>query len=360
MKKGISMLSLSIAIVIIIILVATVTISTQSIMENSNKVKFVSEMILIKDAIDNYTSNNVEFPEQGKITINLNSVSAESIIQFKDENIVSNTITLSLIDYNKIGIKNKQFGNNKDGQNLDVYAFSKETGKIFYLKGIKYQGNTYYTLTEEIAETASVLELKANQIKKEDCIFERRNLYGEKININEYFNNKVEVVIYVPEKAQNISVTYENYDTYYAPRAENVKTDKSGFVKYITNIEAPRNYDVVVKYTLNGVNKTVKYLEDKVDIGQPNIDITNIQIITLNSNGEERKYLTGFLISDDISGLKFKKYILDRVSSAYFNSNGGIDIKENNIDVTGAKYCTIYAEDKAGNVLNKIIDLTNY
>lgn len=358
MKKGINMISLSMAIVIIIIMVSTITISVQKILENSNKTKFVSEIILIRDSINSYKTNTSNYPEKERISLNLTELSSEALIQFSREIVTDNVITLYLIDYDKIGINTKIFGNNKDGLNKDIYAFSKETGQVYYLKGIKFNGRTYYTLTEEISDMKDVIELELNQIKKGDCIFERRDIYNERLAMDTYENNSVDVIIYIPEEAQNIDISYENYDYVTMPNANNVETDKKGFVKYVTQIPAPRNYDVIVSYTLNGIDKVVKFTEDKIDIEKPILDISNIQIINLTANGETTTYLTGYIIEDSLSGIKFKKYELDNVGSSYFSEDRGKEITEDKIDVSGAKYCTMYVEDKSGNVITEVIDLS--
>lgn len=357
MKKGISMISLSISLIVIVVLTSAIVISSKPARENSNRTKFVAEVLLIQDGIESYRIKHGTYPEDGIISMDLSNVSEDAKVQFEGEQIEENQISLYLINFEKIGIKDKEFGNNDDGQNLDVYAFSKETNKVYYIKGIKYEGNIYYTLTEKLYKNTMIQTLNQNEVKKEDCIFVRTS-EGKNINSDEYVMGKVDVNIYIPKSAENINITYSNY-VGNAPGSEVVNSDKQGYIKYKTICDTATNYTIKITYTLNNIEKQVEYVENKVDILAPTIDLSNMQIITLSGDGETKKYLTGYDILDNESGVKLKKYELGKVALEYFSDKRGKDISENNIDVTGQEYLTIYAEDNIGNKVKVVINLQN-
>ena len=76
-----------------------------------------------------------------------------NISQFSGETITNNVIELYEIDLNEIGIENTEYGNNTEG--TDKYVVSQETGRVYYLKGVKFGSNKYYTLTEDLMKIVS-------------------------------------------------------------------------------------------------------------------------------------------------------------------------------------------------------------
>ena len=44
----------------------------------------------------------------------------------------------------------------------DIYVFSKESGRVYYLEGVKYKDRTYYTLTQELIDKAHANGIKCN------------------------------------------------------------------------------------------------------------------------------------------------------------------------------------------------------
>ena len=308
MKKGISMISLSISLIVILVFTSAVVISSKPIIENSNRTKFVAEILLLEDGIDSYKLKNGVYPENGVITLNLGNVTSDALVQFDGETIQDDKVQLYLIDFEKISIEDKEFGNNEDGQNLDVYAFSKQTDRVYYIKGIKYQGNTYYTLTDTLYNNTRMNNLKYNEIKKGDCIFVRK-VDQSIVKANRYVSDIVNVDIYVPKDAENISISYLGY-TGNEPSSSLVTSDKEGYVKYETLCNNATNYTIVVEYVKNNVSQKAEYVEDKVDAVAPSIDLTNRQIVSLTAEGQTKSYLIVYNILDNESGIKLKKYEL--------------------------------------------------
>lgn len=357
MKKGISMLALSIGVIIIVVLVSTVVISSKPVIENLNKNKFIAEILLIEESISEYFITNSNYPEEGKILIDIKNIASNDLVQFEKEKTTDDKIELYLIDYEKIGIENKQFGNNKDGQNKDIYTFSKTTGKVYYLKGISYEGRIFYTLTEDLADIEPIYKANKKEIKIQDCIFMRKDIWDGFVDIDEYANNNIYVVVYIPLEATNISITYKNHSGNSLYKASK-PSDKPGYYKYETTASGSIfTYDIIVNYTLNGKEKVAEFSENKQDKEGPKIDLTNMYIQNLTHNGETNTYLTGFTISDNLNGVKIKKYEYGDIELLYFNEKRGKDIIENKIDITGIDYLTLYAEDGIGNKTLTTIDI---
>lgn len=58
MKKGITIVTLSAVVLILIIITTTVTITGTNAINNSKKVKFASELVVVREAVLNYSNLN--------------------------------------------------------------------------------------------------------------------------------------------------------------------------------------------------------------------------------------------------------------------------------------------------------------
>ena len=151
MKKGITMVSASIIVLILIILIGTVSIVSYNSIQNAKKLVFALEVSEIQEAVTKYNKDSIdsEYPTTGKIyTIDLTQVTTDSSGQFQSEiKDANNQISVYEIDLSSIGITNTTYGNKENEK--DVYVVSN-TGKVYYLAGIKSKNKTYYTLTQDL------------------------------------------------------------------------------------------------------------------------------------------------------------------------------------------------------------------
>lgn len=154
MKKGITAASVVVLVLVITILLGTVTITSYNSIRNAEKMAFSLEISNIQEEVDDYIkdSEDGDYPISGNVyTLSLQDITTSVMSQFDGETKNSNNeITLYEIDMAAIKISDTQFGN-KDSEK-DVYVLSKETGKVYYLAGVKYEDTTYYTLTEELID----------------------------------------------------------------------------------------------------------------------------------------------------------------------------------------------------------------
>lgn len=151
MKKGITFIAVMTTVAIMLILVSTATISAFNVINNSKKTKYATELAYIKEAVENYYITYNDFPISESIKVGLDSL--EDKTQFEDEDEDKNeddNILLYKIDKEKLGISETVYGNETDGDESDIYTFSKKTKKVYYLKGVKIGNNIYYTLTDEL------------------------------------------------------------------------------------------------------------------------------------------------------------------------------------------------------------------
>lgn len=150
MKRGITLTALLVTIVIMSILTATITVSGYNVLNDSKKIKFATEIAYIEEAINSYYTKDQELPLEESFIVDLSQISEKSVTQFaSEEGYSNNEIILYKIDRARLGLSDTVYGNG-DVDNKDIYAISKETNKVYYIKGIKVSDITYYTLTEDL------------------------------------------------------------------------------------------------------------------------------------------------------------------------------------------------------------------
>lgn len=156
MKKGITLVAVLTTVIIMLILTSTVTISAFNISNNAKKTKLATELSYIKEAVYNYCNvYNNDYPISESVIVDLSQISSNSLNQFdKEEGYSEKRVVLYVIDKTKLGIKDTVYGNG-DVADKDIYALSKETKNVYYIKGVKAGNQTYYTLTEDLSKLIS-------------------------------------------------------------------------------------------------------------------------------------------------------------------------------------------------------------
>ena len=159
MKKGFSLVTLLVTIFVIIILSSTVVISANSIYNSNKKIRFASEISYIKELVNNYMAdNNGKLPSSSDVVVSTKSISKEDLnTQFAGENISEDTIFLNKIDMSMINPGTLQYGNGTDEKSDDIYCISKQTGKIYYIRGCKVGTKIYYTLNDELKKLKEMI-----------------------------------------------------------------------------------------------------------------------------------------------------------------------------------------------------------
>ncbi|MNF09117.1 hypothetical protein D3C80_2096980 [compost metagenome] len=68
-------------------------------------------------------------------------------------------VTLKQINLSKADIESVKRGAGKLGE-LDIYAVSETTKKVYYVQGYISDGKTYYTLNDELSKLIGINKLK--------------------------------------------------------------------------------------------------------------------------------------------------------------------------------------------------------
>ena len=348
MKKGFSLVTLLVTIFVIITLTSTVVISANSIYNSNKKIKFASEISYIKELVNSYmVNNNGNLPSNSEVITSIRDISMNEMqSQFQDEDISNeNTIFLYKIDMSMINPGTLQYGNGTEEKSDDIYCISKKTGRIYYARGCKIGGKTYYTLTDELKKAIKYTE--SNNIN-DGIIF-----YDGNVD-----NGIKEIGIKIPESYLDIEITSTDNSFEYLQEKE------SGYNVYKT--KSKENSTITVKYKVNSDSekKELKYNVEGVDNSGLTFSLSNVKKGVNGSTQKEEKYVTIENISKENSQIKIKKYaniyVSEEESKEYFKNNG-IDVKDNivNIDNSLAGNITVYIEDKSGNYHIEYVNLND-
>ena len=330
MKKGVSLISLVIVIIIMIILLGIIVISATSSIENVNINTFALEILNIQNAVNNYHYRYEKYPAEQEYFLNIEDINSEFLSQFDQETVQDNKISFKVLDLSSIGINDSTYGT---GDGADRYVLSETTGKVYYLKGVEYDGVIYYTLTDELYSVSNVKEnvqLSSKQIKSYDVIFT-----PSAIN---YTNEPVWVNIKIPQEAVvNSIITTEGKSV-----SDAMLDD--GYNVYIVNAESENkagNYSIQVNYEYNGAERTSNYIVENYDGENPDF-YTTTELV----NGTK---IISVYATDDYSGVRNIKYVESEIKS-------NEDFRKYAKVISGSKFAinlksgyTIYVEDNAGN-----------
>ena len=346
MKKGFSLVTLLVTIFVIITLTSTVVISANSIYNNNKKVKFASEISYIKELVSNYISNNNgKLPSSSEVLISIENISKDDLNkQFAGESILEDTIFLNKIDMSMINPGTLQYGNGRDEKSDDIYCISKQTGKIYYIRGCNIGGKIYYTLTDELKKSIKYTE--SNNVN-DGIIFYDGNLD----------NGIKEIDIKIPDSYLDVELTSTDVSFEYS--SEN----QSGYNIYKT--KSKENSIISVKYKVNNDSekKELKYSVESVDNSELTFSLSDIKVMKNSETKKDEKYITIENLSKKDNQIKMKKYsniYIDKTVAKDYFKNSGIDIKDNIISIDNSLgNVTVYVEDNSGNYHSEYITLNN-
>jgi len=143
-KKGITLLSALIIVAVLSIFTGTIVISTDYIIDETDRKDFVREYKLVEAATKDYIMRNSGKIDFIEMEFDLSKASEESAEQFNDETITDNKIAMYIVDLDKIGVINANYGKQKNSDEEDVYLLSKTTNIVYYKKGFINNKNIYY------------------------------------------------------------------------------------------------------------------------------------------------------------------------------------------------------------------------
>lgn len=333
-KKGFSMVALAASLTIVMILLTTVTISVVNSLNNSRKVQFALEINSIEASINTYYVANGEYPTGSSVALDLTGIDSykDQILANGEVPTSDNKVILYEIDYSKIGNLTTNLGNGKNGEN-DIYALSQETGRVYYLQGLKIGSEVYFTLTEDLKNVLSQ--------ERNGDIFEPNNAIIFLPSTKEWTNEEISVTVKVPKDyiISSINATKTGSDNNYN----------------LYEAKGTSNFNIEIKYTTDEDTTNVKvanYAVTNFDNVKPKLVIDN-NINEIVDETTDAGFINITERSDSISGVKFVKFeegnIKEDEAYEYFQNNGKL-VEENTIVFSEkADTLTVYIQDNAGN-----------
>lgn len=183
-EKGIALVSLIITIILMTILASTVVYMSLDRFEINNYRKMINDIELLQDKVSNYYLKYGELP----VKIKYNSP-----LEF-DTNIADD-MNYYIIDLNVmegISLNYGEYGFQNPNTSNDVYIINEKTHTIYYVKGIEFDGDMYYSINSNTTVNDVVPPSKP-QIN----IVSGKKVIDE--DGNEYYTTNVEIEI-VPGK----------------------------------------------------------------------------------------------------------------------------------------------------------------
>jgi len=336
MKKGITILALAIVVVIMSILAGVGIYFSEDIMKSVEKNEFSIELLNIQTILDTYYIENGTYPTLETLEINLDGFGTFELSQFDGENINDNIVTLWELDLNSLGIQGTALGRSEDDE--DIYAVSLETGKVYYVRGVTYRGKTHYTLNADLSQSVKAdIGVNGKRIKVKDVIFVLPKL--------KVVSEAVSVTVVLPKEAVLDNIVASNSvqignKTIYGDY-QLIEVNK-------TNIKV--NYEIEVTYTLNGLQDTVKYVVNNVDVDGPIVEINEVS---------HTNYITlKIQATDNVSEVVKLKYEISEITDSTYFDKYGKNINGNEINCYTSGMYTIYAVDSIGNATLKYHQVT--
>ncbi|MEG2310416.1 MAG: type II secretion system protein, partial [Clostridia bacterium] len=346
-KRGVSLVVLIATLAIMVLLTTTVTISAAAVSNNAKRVKFATEIAYVQECVNAYNLKNLDsYPVNNSITINLTGVSAKALSQFNNETQTNSQIILYEIDFNLLGKTELKYGNK--ASNDDVYAVSKDTGKVYYVKGEKIGSDTYFTLTNDLKKVINYVDVSTNQVNKDGIIFLPSTI--------EWTNQKITADIKVPNNYTAVTVTATQNGSSAANMS--ISSTNARYNIYTQNT-LNSNYEITIMYTDNNISKKQTFNVNNFDSTKPTLTLSTLN--SIDSQSQKSNYVKVENTTVGNSGLKVLKYENELIQAhlvpTYFKSNG-MNVENNIIKIPYAtRNITVYLEDKAGNYTFKTLDV---
>ena len=152
-KNGITLVALIATIMVIIILTTTAVVSYSSFSVNAKKRAFANEIYTLQKQVEDYKFRNNKYPIGNAKEVSISSLDSQlvSIFNTNGEQIQENKVTFYEIDFEKLDLDSLTRGMNNTSN--DIYLFSNESKKVYYIVGEKIGDKTYYFLDDELYDS---------------------------------------------------------------------------------------------------------------------------------------------------------------------------------------------------------------
>lgn len=140
MKKGITISILTVTIALMVTLATTATVIGTNAIKTAAYEEFLSKITRVSNSVNKYVIDNKTLPTT------LEMIAKEGLPEDLKAEITTNnddSNNLFVIDMTKLRVESVNIGKGSVS-NMDVFVVAENTNNVYYLKGVKYKGTTYY------------------------------------------------------------------------------------------------------------------------------------------------------------------------------------------------------------------------
>lgn len=391
-KQGITLIYLIVTIIVMIILATTVVSQMIVPSDTTEMSTFAENLSQVQDAVRASYLLDKEIPtkdgtspltkEQLLDMVTDTSKKEELEIEIANNKELDSS-NYYIIDLDKLDVTKEEFGYGKKGED-DIYVVSSSSLRVYYLYGVEYEGENYFSLNSKLANilnvpdtskdssVTSVESYEGIQIQSSNALYTNNmqvkidvNLKtGESLKIG--FNGVSDKTFNIStgnsviefsslEDLNNIGILSQNFSASEISALNNLSKDNAKLViKKYDGDNFIGKYDILVSNfdnaspTLSLDSKTL--LEDNATI--LNMTATDVKGVVLSGIDQIRyeysKYKDG-TINNDISD----EYMEKRAKSISFTEDGKFSIKVPQ-DVSEV---VVAAIDKAGNIYTMTVTM---
>ena len=392
-KKGISLIVLIVVIAVMIILLTVIIASVSNVSNNAKLSAFASDLSIVEDVTKSFYMQNNIFPTPAGQSNALSQGELLNIVGISNEDLFIEELTLNndyeenndlgeyyIIDLTKLDVSSSKRGIKNSNDNTDVYAIAYPSMNVYYLKGLKVNRNTYFSLSSKLTNKVNIQQEMAYSDNNSTSVQSVEGLTVKKIyknwtnvlglNVEAYCDGEEEIEVEVRAVSRKITLDLEDgYNGFNFNSLQDI-----GFI----------NSDLVAFNTLNPSDRVITFKKYYAGdyVGKIEVDISNYDnnepSYTINASdvGYFEEYNTAtFNVSDRASGVKEvryeyltkfdengnvanyfantsefeNEYLLSKGKRAIPDKNGNITVKIDK-DVQGIQLIVI---DKAGNILRE-------
>ena len=143
MKKGITISTLVVTVIVMFMLVTTTAVVGTRAIQTASYEEFTSKITRVSNDVNEYVIDNGTLPTTFEV-IAKEGLSNELKAEINKNNDDANN--LFVIDMSKLRTESVNIGKGTV-ENLDVFVVAENTNNVYYLKGVKYKGETYHGIT---------------------------------------------------------------------------------------------------------------------------------------------------------------------------------------------------------------------
>lgn len=364
-KQGVSLVVLIITIIVAIALLSVSVVAVKNSVDNAAVTAFAQDLSTIGEMTQDYYLKNEDYPKltgtdamsQGDV-LNLAGGNANALLEEMrlNNDIVANDSmgTYYQLDITKLNIAKTTRGTQKDGATDDVYVVCYPSQNVYYVKGLKAKGQTYFSLSSKLVDITKV------EKKISDDTFEVQTAAGmtakkEKKTWTNTMGIQLQIVL---EPGDELYIKAGKQD----PKLINTYVGTRSYtINQLADLKDVSSFTAADDTTFNALPQAQKQIEiikmrNTVEKGKIVLDLSNYEKFdpfkvtepTL-VEGEEANVVK-FQVKDNNSGIKEVRYEYLKK----FNDEGQIVDYYEGVDTLDVNYMKSRAKkakiDKEGNV----------